>query len=173
MTSKEFMCTEGHIECDKKATYAQVGQETTMTKPVVQDLGKFPLTPLIFEKIEQVAKGKNKLYWTISDEDRQIWKEFQEFQFRNDRHYKTDEEELYRFELYKNTIQKVAELNADPGYGSATFGVNLFADMTPKEMSCNYTMTNCDRDATYTQVSEERTPPIDQVEDKLPKTSHD
>ena len=66
-----------------------------------------------------------------------VEEEFASFKTKHDKQYETPEEEARRFELFKETYERVKKNNEDfeAGRVSFTTGLNQFADWTKEEMS--------------------------------------
>jgi len=63
--------------------------------------------------------------------------QFQEFKQRHGRKYSSLSEQLYRFQVFQESLRVIAEVNADPR-NTYTAAVNQFADMTFEEFSAYY-----------------------------------
>jgi len=62
--------------------------------------------------------------------------QFSAFKLKWAKNYKSDEEELMRFKIFKQNLKKIAQLNAV----SKNYGINQFTDLTSSEFSHLYLM---------------------------------
>jgi len=71
-----------------------------------------------------------------------IRQEFNAFKLKYNRSYKTADEEEYRFGIFQENMNKAVQLSElNP---MATFGVNLYADISSTEFAQKYLMNNVD-----------------------------
>lgn len=59
---------------------------------------------------------------------------FKKFMTKYNRNYTSAEEHEFRFQIFKQNMKRIAEINSGPGNG-ATFGINKFADWTNEEFN--------------------------------------
>nr|XP_018906893.1 PREDICTED: cathepsin L 2-like [Bemisia tabaci] len=66
-----------------------------------------------------------------------LMQQFEQFMVEHEKVYDSLEEKMRRFEIFKDNLKKIEELNADPEQ-TAIFGVNVMADLTREEFRATY-----------------------------------
>ncbi|CAH0388743.1 unnamed protein product [Bemisia tabaci] len=71
-----------------------------------------------------------------------LMQQFEQFMVEHEKVYDSLEEKMRRFEIFKDNLKKIEELNADPEQ-TAIFGVNVMADLT-KLVDCTKDNDMCE-----------------------------
>jgi len=74
----------------------------------------------------------------LSAGEQSVLEQFSDFVQKFGKTYKSSHERLLRLAAFNETLARVAMLNSQ---GGATFGINQFSDLTPKEFKAKYLMS--------------------------------